>query len=139
MFVEKVIFNLHKHTYIDIKEQEGSRGKTEMQPEGEGALESVCPLPPYNKNVLTFPPMQPSEWLPETTFLSIHIIRILKQLDNCHRVNTSYAVLFVIFVTKRGTTICLILYRRQLVPLRQLLLVQCTLINSLNYLPPVQY
>ena len=32
-----------------------------------------------------------------------------------------------------------ILYRRQKVSLRQLPLIQCTLSNSLNYLPPVQY
>ena len=29
--------------------------------------------------------------------------------------------------------------REEVVPLRQLPLVQCTLSNSLNYLPPVQY
>ena len=37
------------------------------------------------------------------------------------------------------TILFLILYRRQVVPLRQLPLVKCTLRNSLNYLPPVQY
>ena len=39
----------------------------------------------------------------------------------------------------RYTTLFLILYRRQVVLLRQLPLVQRTLSNSLNYLPPVQY
>jgi len=37
------------------------------------------------------------------------------------------------------TTLFSILYRRQVVPLRQLPLIQCTLSTSLNYLPPVQY
>ena len=36
-------------------------------------------------------------------------------------------------------TLFVILYRMQVVPLRQLPLVQCTISNSLNYLPPIQY
>ena len=38
-----------------------------------------------------------------------------------------------------STILFLILYRRQVVPLKLLLLVQCTLSNSPNYLPSVQY
>ena len=46
--------------------------------------------------------------------------------------------LFVAFPCS-PTILFLILYRTQVVPLRQLPLVQCTLGNSLNYLPPVQH